>query len=156
MKVLAVFFVVILLMFSASSDISQEEDGNGGVYHSAEEFLRAMLELTIPLRMAKGNLFDGVLKPPSELAFFLFKDGDFFVVTNDLENSIFIPDTENFFRKQGKEIKDLILVYHNHNIPSRFSKIDIRFYRYLKKRGFKGIFGIYYPFNKTVKILNDR
>ena len=116
---------------------------------------RFLMSIGIPLYAEVGNVWAGAFTEPFESAYFLFKDGTLIRFTNHLESMIFFPDLEEFFETYGLEIKDLLIVVHNHLTPNRFSSADIGTYHYLKKRGFVGHFGIYYPFSKKIIFYNE-
>ena len=104
-----------------------------------------------------GNIYKGFFTEPFETILFIFKDGDFFTFTNNYENKVHIPIgyLEDFLKKQGKKIEDIEIAIHNHNTPHSFSPHNHQYYHRLKRRGFKGHFKIYHPFNGKVEDIEE-
>lgn len=101
----------------------------------------------------KGNLFKEFFREPFESAVFIFKDGTFYVFSTHHEIGIFYPVAYilDYFKKNGKDMKDVAIIVHNHQEPTPFSPGNNTVYHYLKNRGFNGLFIIYYPFSGKIR-----
>jgi len=108
--------------------------------------------LFVPLQCYVGrlNIFEGIMKVPFEVAVIIFKDGTVYSFTNQLETQIRFPNLTEFFKTEGREIKDIVIVCHNHSNSNKFSVPDKNLYHMLVSEGFKGHYLIYYPATKSV------
>lgn len=116
------------------------------------------LQETIPIHIVVYNeypLFKKVFSEPFETLLLIFRDGTMITMTAQLENAIPISawTIGEIIGKHDKKIKDIALAIHNHLIPVKESFGNKYVYRRLKKRGFKGVFCIYYPFSGEVRAL---
>lgn len=95
-----------------------------------------------------------------ERVYFIMKDNMLFTHTDCFENTIHlrIESLEKEFKtsEKGYEIKDIKIVIHNHFIRCKFSPADKKYYRDLKKRGFKGQFLIYCHRTKEVYDIEEK
>lgn len=103
-----------------------------------------------PVYIKKFNLFEQIYKEPIETALLVFRNGDSYTFTTN-EDSRTAISIDYLERIEKKKIKDLALVVHNHWTPAPFSESNNRLYFRLKRKGFKGLFGIYYPVHKKIK-----
>ena len=90
-----------------------------------------------------------------ETVYIIMKDYTIFPHTNHYENIIYmsIGRLEKALKKKGYKIKDIAVIIHNHLKDSRFSDLDRKQYRRLKKYGFNGLFLFYSNLtNKTYNI----
>lgn len=98
---------------------------------------------TLPLYISSGDLFASWFTEPIEKAIFIAYNGKHYAFTNQVEDFVVIPLEEltKALKKDGIEIKDLMCVIHNH-VGSRpkFSLDDLRYYTYMRERGFNGWF----------------
>lgn len=56
----------------------------------------------------------------------------------------------------GYEMSDITHCVHNHFSPVGFTVGDINVYRYLKRSGFRGVFGIYYTATGEFSAIKER
>jgi hypothetical protein len=95
------------------------------------------------------DLYQATFTQPFELCIFVFADGKIFFGSNNFMERIYFPTPiDKFFAEQGEDIKNLVLVCHNHLFNLPFSPDDKNFYRTLKSYGFTGKYAIYYPHSK--------
>lgn len=82
-----------------------------------------------------------------ETVIFVFRDGTAYAFTSSIDFGVLIPPAViiGYFKRDGKEVSDLIIVIHNHIYPGGFSDKDKQFCRYLRSLGFKGHFLLYGP-----------
>jgi hypothetical protein len=118
--------------------------------------IRPTSESIVP-RIEGLNLYANVFKEPFELVLFQFIDGSVYLLTTQHADHIEVPPYKivEGFKRLGYRMSDLVLVVHNHLLPSGFSIPDNAFYALLRSEGFHGVFGIYYPMTKTVIIKPD-
>lgn len=95
---------------------------------------------------------------PIEILYFITHD---FIphrlTSNDERQVVFYTDRlREDLKKEGYEIKDLIMVIHNHLKLGRISEKDKRFYRWLLANGFHGVFAIYLQGTNTVLIYEEK
>ena len=107
-------------------------------------------QIDLPLYISTKNLFEMTLKAPYEILILFFRDGDMLQFTNYLDNGVYISDILGRLKEHNKDIKNCFLIMHNHLTPARFTPIDIKFLHRIRRHGFTGEFGIYYPFSKKV------
>ena len=94
----------------------------------------------------RGNFYKKFFSEPVESALFLFADGEFFIFTSMDEQEVRgdITIIVDYLKKRGFDVKNLVLVVHNHiPIIGGFSEDDKKTYRYLVEKGFEGKFLIY-------------
>lgn len=107
---------------------------------------------SIMIHIKKGNLYKEAFTEPFESVLTFFVNGDIVIMT--AKDPYCIPVTPTLFIKyindNGDSIKGAMLIIHNHLAPYPFSKPDINFYHGVKRRGFHGLFLLYYPFNNRV------
>lgn len=89
---------------------------------------------------------------PVERIYVVLKDETVFKFTNYEERFIYLSAgiLEDFLKKKGHEIKDIVIIIHNHRFEQKFSPADWRFYGDLKRRNFKGRFLLYCHWTKKV------
>ena len=146
---LALVFVACILIFAAAA---------GGVllkFHEARldaADAGAMLDnedssVAESVAIEQGSLCKGIFRDPFEKVVFLFRDGTFLVFSTGHEKAVLVPIAWilHFIEESGRDIKDCLLIVHNHFSPMGFSESDLQTYQYLYRKGFRGVFGIYYP-----------
>ena len=87
-----------------------------------------------------------------ERIYIIMKDYTIFPYTSHYEDMIYIEigRLEKALKKKGYKIKDIAIIIHNHLDDSRFSILDHKQYRKLKKYGFDGRFLLYSRRTKEV------
>lgn len=136
--VLAASVVGIMLQFSAAQQEGLEAsavfDGLGAntVQDSA--------------RMTAGSVLSGFFREPFETVVFIFRDGSFLTFSTNDEKSVAAPTSwlVESIQKTGRVVPGIVFCVHNHFSPLGFTPGDRDAYRYLKGKGFRGVFGIYY------------
>ena len=110
-----------------------------------------------PAHVEKGNIFEQFFTEPFESMVLLAQDGTFYTMTtqHDLVIAIQPAQVYEFLLKENLEVKDLVIIIHNHLSPAGFSPGDDYFYRYFVKRGFQGAFCIYYPATRHVLVKEE-
>ena len=111
--------------------------------------------LQIQVKIEKGKLdWDQFFKEPYEKIIFIFKDQTFISFHTYEEHRINLSASYMVeqIEKDGRTIKDVATIIHNHPVPSPFSMGDNYIFYQLKIRGFDGFFMIYYPFNDSTRI----
>lgn len=84
---------------------------------------------------------------PFETSVFLFDNLDLLTITTQEPYEINVTPGQllEIFKRNGKTAANVIANYHNHLTPGGFSVVDKATARYLRRVGFKGLYGIYYP-----------
>jgi len=144
MKKFYVIFALISLFVLTADSVRQSPQ-------EAVAFLPDQFEVPVSITYYHSvfKLYESAFTQPFELCLFIFADGDILIGTNQFMDRIYFPTPiSEFFIKQGKDIKNLAIVVHNHLSPASFSPDDKKFYHTLKRAGFTGRFAIYYPFSK--------
>jgi hypothetical protein len=105
------------------------------------------------IHATKTNLFQWAFKEPIEKLVVFCNDGELLIFTNEFSEGVVLkPWTlKEYLKKNNKQIKDILFISHNHLLPNNFSEGDYRFYCWLKNRGFKGKFIIYYNYDGKIK-----
>ena len=116
----------------------------------SENFIRVYQDS--PLRVSKGNLFDGFFRDPTEKVWFLFKDGIIYGFTTEDNHCVnkSIYQVIAYFEREGRDVKDIIYIIHNHFVSPLFSQKDYYTLKVLKNYGFKGQFAIYVTSSQKV------
>lgn len=121
------------------------------VFLLSENTEHASFDGTIPqdpltLYQTEWNIYASMFKEPFETAVFMFKDGTILTYSTHEASRVGVAAQTivEWTKKSGKNIKDCLLVVHNHFSPAGFTDSDRYTYNYLKNKGFKGVFGIYY------------
>lgn len=98
------------------------------------------------LYAGEGSICKAVFTEPFETVCFLFRDGSFLTFTTQDDRMIDAPIAILLAEvsESGRFIEDCLLIVHNHFTPVGFSPGDMRSYHYLRDKGFRGVFGIYY------------
>lgn len=110
-------------------------------------------------KIYEGNYWDavfgGFFREPIEIVVFIFADGTTWAYhTQESERiDINVWELDFLFKKSGVEMKEIVLVVHNHATPHPPSEGDRGFFRGMRQRGFRGISLVYYPALKKVKIV---
>jgi len=75
----------------------------------------------------------------------VFPEGRIILVTTEEINRIIIPaDLDEVIRKNYNiELKNAVLIIHNHTVLARFTEPDKRLYYFFFRLGFRGKFAIY-------------
>ena len=109
---------------------------------------------------SKVNSWQKLFIEPCEIIYFIMKDGQPFRVSSGGIKGIHVPIEELKKRlkneKEAYEIKDIAVVIHNHRTKPRFLEADWKFYRDLKRRGFKGRFLLYCHRTNKVYDIEDK
>lgn len=97
----------------------------------------------LPVYFSKGNLFSKCFNEPIEKVVFVAKNGNSYAFTNHMEERVVLPLDElvKTLGEDGLEIKDLMLIVHNHiGSRPRFSLADLKYHTYMREKGFNGWF----------------
>ena len=106
----------------------------------------------------EGNLWLTMFREPFETVVFLFRDGSVVTFSTHDASTIDAPISMlvDYLKKSGRSLKDCLIVVHNHFTPAGFTMGDESSYAYLKFRGFRGVFGIYYTATGRFLGVSDR
>ena len=109
------------------------------------------------VNIGEGSLCKLIFREPFESVVFLFRDGSFVVFSTGHDKAIAVPASWllDYIRETGRDIKDCLLVVHNHFAPTGFSESDLQTWHYLVRNGFTGVFGIYYPASGRFRAAGD-
>ena len=129
----------------------------------AKAFILALIYLLLlgPIFAAKENKstnpWQELFTEPFEKAYIIMEDWTTFPYSNQDENMVFL--TVGKLEKQLRtperkyKIKDIAVIIHNHLKDCKFSPVDYKQHRRLKKYGFRGLFLLYsHTTNKTYDI----
>lgn len=99
--------------------------------------------------------FEELFREPFETLVIYTENGKTITITNHLENRVNVTfeEIENYLKSVGSEVASIKVMIHNHLLPSRWSVRDKEFYRGLKRKGFKGQFALYFPWNQSVRYM---
>jgi len=104
----------------------------------------------------RGNIFDGKFTEPFESLFVILYDGTEFRFTLRHKSMVKLP-VDYFLRqlkKEGKDIKDVAIMIHNHFRNYKFSFRDEVMLHQLRNMGYEGSFCIY--FTPTGKVTEHK
>ena len=124
--------------------------------------LTCLLMLGPLLSAEKGdpinNYWQKLFSDRIETVYIIMKDYAIFPHTNHYEDIVYmdIGRLEKALKKKGYAIKDIAIVIHNHLDDSRFSILDRKQYRRLKKYGFKGHFLLYSHITNKAYDIEDK
>jgi hypothetical protein len=107
----------------------------------------------------EANLWQKLFPDRLERVYIIMKDGTAFNHTSHYEDRIYmsIESLQGTLKKKDYTIKDIAIIIHNHLKNSKFSSIDHKQYRRLKKHGFNGLFLLYsHMTNKVYDIENKK
>lgn len=86
-----------------------------------------------------------MFKDQIEHIYFIMIDGVILHNTSNYHHKVAIPfDFIEQLKNKGYKVSDIIIVIHNHVTPSRISEGDIKQWNWLRSKGFRGDFLIYY------------
>jgi hypothetical protein len=99
------------------------------------------------LYCGEGSICKAVFTEPFETVVFLFRDGSFLTYSTHDDKIIDAPISvlADEVINSGRFLEDCLLIVHNHFSPVGFTQGDETCYEFLKRKGFRGVFGIYYP-----------
>ena len=126
-----ILFICLALLLSSPADRRQS---------AFSSFTAESVSVTV------GSVISGFFREPFETVVFIFRDGSFLAFSTSDDKAVSAPIswvTESI-QKSGRSAADIILCVHNHFSPVGFTPGDIDAYEYLKGKGFRGVFGIYY------------
>ncbi len=100
---------------------------------------------------------DKIFTEPFETLAIITNDGKAITVTNQLADQVrsSIGELEIYLKSIAHDFDTIELIIHNHPTPARWSKQDKRFYNQLKREGFKGDFVLYFPWNKSMRYIEN-
>lgn len=106
-------------------------------------------QIGVQLYRSEGKLWEGCpafFSEPFETVVFIFRDGKYLTYSTHDEKHINVPISviAEDIVKSGHPIRECLLCVHNHFSPVGFTRGDEAAFEYLKRKGFKGVFGIYY------------
>jgi len=124
-------FICLALLLSTQADRSQS---------ASSSFTSASVSVTA------GSVISGFFREPFETAVFIFRDGSFLTFSTNDDKAVSVPISwvVESIQNSGRVASDIILCVHNHFSPAGFTTGDLDAYHYLKGKGFRGVFGIYY------------
>jgi len=96
--------------------------------------------------VTNGSVVAGFFSAAFETVAFIFRDGSFLAFSTNDDKAVTVPISwvVEHIQKTGHAVPDIILCVHNHFSPVGFTPADQDSYWYLKRKGFSGVFGIYY------------
>jgi hypothetical protein len=102
-------------------------------------------------------IFDSRFTEPMEIVYCLMNNGDLYWFTNYDENYVVVNGwiLYDYFKKQGRDLKNVIIIIHNHYFQKYFSRSDKKVRMQLKDYGFKGRFLLYVVAFKEIYELKD-
>jgi len=94
---------------------------------------------------------------PFETVVFVFRNGSWVSFTTQHAEAIDCPISlmVEAIIKSGRRIEDITHCVHNHFTPRGFTSGDMDARHYLARKGFAGVFGIYYPASERFKEWED-
>lgn len=136
-------FICLALLLSTQADRSQS---------ASSSFTSASVSVTA------GSVISGFFREPFETAVFIFRDGSFLTFSTNDDKAVSVPISwvTEIVQETGRPISDIILCVHNHFSPSGFTTGDKAAYYYLRGKGFRGVFGIYYTANGKFREFEER
>ena len=136
------FVAAILLDKACRSAPTLEKDNPASSAFSSES-----------VTVTQGDVISGFFREPFETIVFIFRDGSFLTFSTNDDNAVGVPISwvTGMIEKTGRSISDIILCVHNHFQPSGFTSPDVGSYRYLRGKGFRGVFGIFYTATGTFR-----
>jgi len=145
---LALVFVGCLLILAATG---------GGIFLTFQA-AQHPAPLVKSIYGTEGNLWLTMFREPFETVVFLFRDGSVVTFSTHDAATIDAPISMlvDYLKKSGRSLKDCLIVVHNHFTPAGFTMGDESSYGYLKFRGFRGVFGIYYTATGRFLGVSDR
>ncbi len=101
--------------------------------------------------------FEEIFREPFETLAIYTECGRTITITNHLENRVNVSfeEIENYLESIGSDLASIKVMIHNHLLPYRWSVRDKEFYQGLKRKGFKGQFALYFPWNKSVRYMEE-
>ena len=101
--------------------------------------------------------FEEIFREPFETLAIYTESGKTITITNYLENRVNVTfeEIENYLESVGSDLASIKVIIHNHLLPYRWSVRDKEFYQSLKRKGFKGQFALYFPWNKNVRYMEE-
>lgn len=117
-------------------------------------FIQIVAAAQIPCHIEYGNIYTGYqpkFTEPFEVCYFIFKNGDVLRLTNHLPVAIFFPiNLDEIIKAAGHSYEDIMVIIHNHLLPSTFSQADKKCYYHFVAKGFKGSYQLYIQPNKKI------
>jgi len=108
--------------------------------------------------IGEGDICSAFFREPFETVVFMFRDGKFITFSTGHEKTIAIPSVGwivEQIKARGRRIEDCMFVVHNHFSPAGFSESDLMTWKYLCRKGFSGVFGIYYTASGRFRSVED-
>jgi hypothetical protein len=104
-----------------------------------------------------GSVLPGFFREPFETVVFIFRDGSFLTFSTSDSTRVGVPISwvVESIEGTGRAVSDSILCVHNHFIPVGFSPVDRESDSYLRGKGFRGVFGIYYTTNGKFREIEE-
>ena len=136
-------FICLALLLSTQADRSQS---------ASSSFTSESVSVTT------GSVISGFFREPFETAVFIFRDGSFLTFSTSDDRAVSVPIswvTESI-ENTGRAVSDIILCVHNHFSPIGFTPGDKDAYHYLRGKGFRGVFGIYYTASGRFREFEER
>jgi len=91
----------------------------------------------------QGSIVMDKLRHGYETLIWVFKDGSIYFITNFADSLVSTGGNKFLLNEIGRDAKDLIAIYHNHNSCPKFSSADLRSFVELSEIGFVGVYAIY-------------
>lgn len=106
---------------------------------------------TVTVYMGASNLWEKLFTEPVEMIFYLYPNGaivgfstyEYDRISGDINQQL------EAMEKKGLKLSDVMIIVHNHFTPGSFSTPDRASITTMKKKGFRGIYGIYHTATKT-------
>lgn len=107
------------------------------------------VEVGVQLYRTAGKIWEGCprfFSEPFETVVFIFRDGDYLAYSTHDAHHINVPISTiaDDIRKCGLDVRACTHCVHNHFSPIGFTRGDEASFEYLKRKGFRGVFGIWY------------
>ena len=95
--------------------------------------------------------FEEIFREPFESLAIYTENGKTITITSYSKDRVkgMLEEIENYLDHVGSDLTSIKVIVHNHLTPAKWSFQDKRFYRELKREGFKGQFVLYFPWNKS-------
>jgi hypothetical protein len=99
-----------------------------------------------------------IFKEPFEVMAIYCENGKTITVTSFLENQVngTLEEIEHYLALVNSDLGSAKYIIHNHLTPRRWSLTDKKFYRRLRKEGFKGRFILYFPWCRSLKYIEGQ
>lgn len=155
---LAVVGAIILLTCAAGGVLFKFYEARGDAREASAVFDGIAAMGAGSVVMDEGSILAGFFREPFETVVFIFRDGSFLTFSTGHDKLVDFPISwmVESIVKSGRAVSGAILCAHNHFSPVGFTAGDRDSYRYLRGKGFNGVFGIFYTASGRFREMEER